>query len=72
VSYNRSDPEQILALLDNRGVDYTNWANWLRLDDHEIQLGRRQDRPRVKIPVLRSMLEFSRRSNAQGSADNTE
>jgi len=26
--------------LDNRGVDYTNWANWLRLDDHEIQLGR--------------------------------
>jgi ferredoxin/flavodoxin---NADP+ reductase len=71
-SYNGSDPEQILTLLDNRGVDYTNWANWLRLDDHEIQLGRRQGRPRVKIPVLRSMLEFSRRSDAQGSTDNTD
>jgi ferredoxin--NADP+ reductase len=71
-SYKGSDPEQILALLDNRGVDYTNWANWLRLDAHEIELGRRQGRPRVKIPVLRSMLEFSRRSNARGSADNTD
>jgi ferredoxin--NADP+ reductase len=70
-SYNDSGPEQVLALLDNRGVDYTNWANWLRLDDHEIQLGRRQGRPRVKIPVLRSMLELSRASNAQVSADNT-
>jgi len=71
-SYNGSDPEQILTLLDNRGVDYTNWANWLRLDDHEIQLGRRQRRPRVKIPDLRSMLELSRHSNASGSADNTD
>jgi len=62
-SCNGSDPEKILALLDNRGVDYTNWADWLRLDDHEIQLGRRQGRPRVKIPVLRSMLEISRGSN---------
>jgi ferredoxin--NADP+ reductase len=54
------DPGRIPALLDHRGVDYTNWANWLRLDDHEIQLGRRQGRPRVKIPDPRSMLEFSR------------
>ena len=71
MSYNRSDPEQILALLDNRGVDYTNWANWLRLDDHETQLGRRQGRPRVKIPDLRSMLELSHRSNTPGSAEST-
>ena len=58
--YKDSDPARIAALLDDRGVDYTNWANWLRLDDHEIELGRRQGRPRVKIPALRSMLEFSR------------
>ena len=71
-SYNRSDPARILTLLNNRRVDYTNWANWLRLDDHEIQLGRRQGRPRVKIPDLRSMLELSCHSNASGSAENTD
>jgi len=61
-SYKGSDPERILTLLDDRGVDYTDWADWLRLDDHEIELGRGQGRPRVKIPALRSMLELSRRS----------
>lgn len=59
-SFRGSDPGRIPALLDGRGVDYTNWANWLRLDDHEIELGRGQGRPRVKIPALRSMLELSR------------
>ena len=68
---NGSDPEQILTLLNKRHVDYTNWANWLRLDDHETQLGRRQGRPRVKIPDLRTMLELSHQSNASGSAENT-
>jgi ferredoxin--NADP+ reductase len=59
-SYKRSDPARILALLDRRGVVHTHWASWLRLDEHEIELGRRQDRPRVKIPFLGSMLEFCR------------
>jgi ferredoxin--NADP+ reductase len=59
-SYDGSAPERILALLHNRRVDYTNWADWLRLDDHELRLGREQGRPRVKIPVLCSMLELSR------------
>jgi len=59
---NGNDPEQILIFLDNRRVNYTNWMNWLRLDDCETQLGRKQDRPRVKIPDLRSMLELSRNS----------
>jgi hypothetical protein len=36
--------------------------NWLRLDDYETQLGRKQGRPRVKIPDLCSMLELSRNS----------
>jgi ferredoxin--NADP+ reductase len=66
--YGGSDPGQILTLLDSRGVDYTDWANWLRLDDHETQLGRRQGRPRVKIPDLRSMMELSRHPSAYGSA----
>lgn len=59
-SYRGSEPDRIPALLDHRAVDYTNWADWLRLDDHEIRLGREQGRPRVKIPALRSMLELCR------------
>jgi ferredoxin/flavodoxin---NADP+ reductase len=59
---NGSDPEQISIFLDNRRVNYTNWMNWLQLDDYETQLGRKQGRPRVKIPDLRSMLELSRNS----------
>jgi ferredoxin--NADP+ reductase len=54
--------KEVLVFLDNHGVDYTNWMNWLRLDDYEMQLGREQDRPRVKIPDLRSMLELARNS----------
>jgi ferredoxin--NADP+ reductase len=59
-SYHGSDPARIRALLDDRGVDYTDWADWLRLDDHELHLGREQGRPRVKIPALHSMLALSR------------
>lgn len=66
---NGSGPEQILTFLDNRRVNYTNWMNWLRLDDYETQLGSKQGRPRVKIPDLRSMLEFSRSSNTSDFAD---
>ena len=65
---NGSDPEQILTFLDNRRVNYTNWMNWLRLDDHETQLGHKQGRPRVKIPDLRSMLELSRNSDTSDFA----
>jgi ferredoxin--NADP+ reductase len=59
-SYKESDPARILALLDERGVDCIHWADWLRLDDHEIELGREQGRPRVKIPALGPMLELCR------------
>jgi hypothetical protein len=76
---NRSDAEQILMFLGNRRVDYTNWLNWLRLDDYETQLGNKQSRPRVKTPDLRSMLELSRNSDVSnvegaeaGTIDNSE
>ena len=71
-SYHGSDPERVLTLLDDRGAQYTHWANWLRLDDHELALGRSQGRPRVKIPVLRAMLELSRGSSARGAIGGTE
>jgi ferredoxin--NADP+ reductase len=58
------DPHRILALLDHRGVGHTDWASWLRLDEHELELGRAQGRPRVKIPLLGAMLELCRGSRA--------
>lgn len=56
------DRGRVTRLLDERGVDYVDWAGWLRLDTHEAQLGEQQGRSRVKIPDLPSMLEFSRES----------
>jgi ferredoxin--NADP+ reductase len=70
-SYKGCDPRAILDLLTRRGVGYTDWADWLRLDDHEIGLGREQGRPRVKVPVLRSMLELCRGARAADAATNT-
>lgn len=66
---NGSGPEQILILLGDRGINYTNWADWLRLDDYETRLGHKQGRPRVKIPDLHSMLEFSRSAVASALPD---
>jgi ferredoxin--NADP+ reductase len=59
-SFKGGDGEAVLTLLEGRRVDYTNWASWLRLDDHEIELGRRQGRPRVKLSALGSMMEVCR------------
>jgi ferredoxin--NADP+ reductase len=59
-SQSRAGGDRVTELLRARGVDFTDWASWLRLDVHEVQLGERQGRPRVKIPALRSMLELCR------------
>jgi ferredoxin--NADP+ reductase len=59
-SYKGRDPREITDRLRDRGVDCTDWADWLRLDGHEIELGRAQGRPRVKLPALRAMLDAAR------------
>ena len=55
------DPEAILALLDKRGVDFVTWDGWLRLDSHELKLGKARGRERTKVHELAEMLEISRR-----------
>ena len=55
-----ADPEAILAHLSGRGVDYTTWAEWERLDAHEIELGLAQGRERVKVVPREDMINGGR------------
>lgn len=55
-----SDPDAILAHLSGRGVDYTTWAEWERLDAHEIALGAEQGRERVKVVPREDMIRSGR------------
>lgn len=61
------DPQAILDLLAERGIEYTTWAGWNRLDAHEAQLGNdwTADRPevvreRIKVVPREEMVRISR------------
>ena len=51
--------EAITALLDSRGVQYTNLDGWRRLDDHEKSLGAPHGRERIKVVDREEMLRVS-------------
>lgn len=55
-----TDPDAILAHLSGRGVDYTTWAEWERLDAHEVALGAEQGRERVKVVPREDMMRAGR------------
>ncbi len=48
-----ADTDAVLAELKARGVEYTTWAGWLKLNEHEIALGAADEshveRERVKV-----------------------
>jgi ferredoxin/flavodoxin---NADP+ reductase len=54
------DPDAIFALLAANGVDYTTWAEWERLDAHEMSLGEVQGRERVKVVAREDMIRAGR------------
>lgn len=66
-STQRAAPDDITRLLEQRGVDYVDWAGWLRLDEHETQLGETQNRPRVKLADLPSLLESTREGESRAT-----
>jgi ferredoxin--NADP+ reductase len=43
------DPQALLTLLAERGVDVVSWQGWVGIDEAEIALGKSQGRDRVKI-----------------------
>ena len=54
------DPEAIPALLHERGVPYTTIEGWHRLDEHELGLGERAGRTRVKVVPRDEMTRIAR------------
>jgi ferredoxin--NADP+ reductase len=52
--------ESVVALLDERGVEYTNLDGWHRLDQHEQALGAAEGRVRIKVVPRDEMVAISR------------
>lgn len=55
------EPDAILEHLAGNGIDYTTWAEWERLDAHEVALGAQQGRERVKVVPRADMIHAGRR-----------
>jgi NADPH-dependent glutamate synthase beta subunit-like oxidoreductase len=53
------DPAAIEELLANRGVAFTTWDGWLRLDKHERRVGEERGRERMKVVPREEMLAIS-------------
>ncbi|MDQ0031332.1 FAD-dependent oxidoreductase [Arthrobacter bambusae] len=63
------DPQAIIHLLEERGVEYTTWEGWNKLDAHELALGAAWTaenpdagivRERIKVVPREDMIEISR------------
>jgi ferredoxin--NADP+ reductase len=64
------DPDSILRLLDERGVEFTTWDGWMALENHEIALGAAatdaegKARARVKVVPREDMVQIARDAQA--------
>ncbi|HLR94339.1 MAG TPA: FAD-dependent oxidoreductase [Jiangellaceae bacterium] len=59
------DPDTVPALLDERGIAYVSWEQWLELDAHELSEGSNQGRVRSKVATVEAMMDIAHR--ARGS-----
>ena len=59
--WNPAHPEEdaIVALLQERGIEYTNIDGWHKLDAHEIGLGSSEERARIKVVDRDEMVRVS-------------
>ncbi|MFB9690113.1 FAD-dependent oxidoreductase [Amycolatopsis plumensis] len=55
-----ASPDAILDFLKARGIPFTNWDGWGRLDAHEKALGSAAGRERVKVVEREEMTRISR------------
>ncbi len=54
------DGAAVVALLESRGVPFTNLDGWHRLDEHELALGAADGRTRVKVVPREEMTRIAR------------
>ena len=52
--------ESVTAMLDERGIAYTNLDGWHNLDQHELALGEAEGRTRIKVVPREEMVSVSR------------
>ncbi|WP_137724021.1 FAD-dependent oxidoreductase [Prescottella subtropica] len=52
-------PDAILAFLEDKGIPFTTWQGWYRLDAHERSLGEPEGRERIKVVEREDMLRAS-------------
>ena len=51
--------DSVVALLEERGIPFTTWDGWYRLDEHERALGAAEGRERIKVVERHDMLAAS-------------
>lgn len=54
------DEAAVVALLESRGIEYTDLDGWHRLDEHEIALGEPHGRARIKVVPRDEMVRVAR------------
>jgi ferredoxin--NADP+ reductase len=54
------DEASIVALLNERGIEYTDLDGWHALDQHELALGQAEGRVRIKVVPRDEMVAISR------------
>jgi len=54
----KSGAEEVTSILNQRGVHWTDWSDWLRLDHIERSRGSAHGRPREKIVSVEEMLRL--------------
>jgi ferredoxin--NADP+ reductase len=53
------EEQALTALLESRGIEYTNLDGWHNLDEHELALGEPQGRTRIKVVPRDEMVAIS-------------
>ncbi|WP_446665014.1 FAD-dependent oxidoreductase [Flexivirga sp. B27] len=54
------EPDAVLELLRDKGVEFTTTEGWVNLDTHEIAVGEAAGRTRIKVVERDEMVRFSR------------
>ncbi|MDR7085171.1 ferredoxin--NADP+ reductase [Aeromicrobium panaciterrae] len=60
VAPEQPEREAVDRYLDGRGLEYTTWDGFEKLEEHEIALGEAVGRPRIKVVPRDEMVEISR------------